>query len=167
MRFLQLIAKRSPLTSSAIICASVHHGNTRQISETMATCLGAELISADDPRARDVSPYELVGIGSGIYFGRHHSSVLQLVRSWQTVPHKVFLFSTAGLPFLHFFQHASLRASLKGRGCRIVDEFCCRGWDTVGPLWLFGGINRKHPNQRDLERARQFAEAIELKFARM
>jgi flavodoxin len=126
----------------------------------MATCLSAELMTAQDGQARDVSAYDLVGIGSGIYFGRHHSSILRLVQSWTQPPRRVFLFSSAGLPFMRFIQHAALRTALKQKGCEIVGEFCCRGWDTVGPLWLFGGINRKHPNQRDLERAGNFAAAI-------
>ena len=39
----------------------------------------------------------------------------------------------------------------------IVGEACYPGWDTVGPLRWFGGIQRGHPNANDLEHARQFA----------
>jgi hypothetical protein len=31
-----------------------------------------------------------------------------------------------------------------------MDEFCCRGWDTVGSLKLFGGINTGRPGENDL-----------------
>jgi hypothetical protein len=30
----------------------------------------------------------------------------------------------------------------------------------VGPLWLIGGINRRHPNTSDLDRARSFAQQL-------
>ena len=144
---------------TAIVYASVHHGNTRQIAEVLASEMSADLFAADDS-TKSLADYDLVGLGSGIYFGRHHRSIRQLVMSWNVPPKRVFVFSTAGLPFLRYFQHSSLRRRLRKKGCEIVGEFCCRGWDTVGPLWLFGGINRKRPNERDLRRARQFAADV-------
>ena len=142
---------------TAIIYASVHHGNTRRIAEVLAREMSADLFNVDEATSLDLKGYNLVGLGSGIYFGRHHRSIRQLVTSWKLPPKRVFLFSTAGLPFLRLFQHAGLRIKLQGTECKIVGEFCCRGWDTVGPLWLMGGINRKRPNERDLARARRFA----------
>lgn len=143
----------------AVVYASVHHGNTRRIAEALATELSADLFDVDD--VTDALPeYDLVGLGSGIYFGRHHRSIRQLVSSWNDPPKRVFIFSTAGLPSLRFLQHSSLRRALRRKGCEIVGEFCCRGWDTVGPLWLLGGINRKRPNDQDLRRACQFAAEL-------
>ncbi|MCA9085175.1 MAG: flavodoxin family protein [Planctomycetaceae bacterium] len=148
-------SSKTPRT--AIVFASVHHGNTRRIAETLALELSADLFSVDDVTS-DLDEYDVIGVGSGIYFGRHHRTIRQAVTGWR--PRRVFLFSTAGLPFLRYFQHASLRRILRKQGWEIVGEFCCRGWDTVGPLWLFGGINRKRPNNRDLEHARSFAAKI-------
>ena len=144
---------------TAIVYASVHHGNTRQIAEVLASEMSADVFTTDNP-PETFADYDLVGLGSGIYFGRHHWSIRQLVASWNEPPKRVFVFSTAGLPFLRYFQHASLCGRLRKKGCEIVGEFCCRGWDTVGPLWLFGGINRKRPNERDLRRAGQFATVV-------
>jgi len=45
-------------------------------------------------------------------------------------------------------------------GYEISGEFSCRGFDTWGPLWLTGGLNRKHPDDRDLQRARDFARNV-------
>jgi hypothetical protein len=42
----------------------------------------------------------------------------------------------------------------------VIGEFACRGFDSWGPLWLFGGLNRKHPDVRDLERSRRFAKQL-------
>lgn len=36
----------------------------------------------------------------------------------------------------------------------------CRGFDTWGPLWLTGGLNWRHPGERDLVRAREFAGRV-------
>jgi hypothetical protein len=127
----------------------------------MAESLGAVLLTVDE--ARDIEPtqFSLWGLGSGIYFGRHHRSLLQLVDSWKQGPASAFLFATAGLSFLSPVQHWALRRRLKRKGTHILGEFCCRGWDTVGPLWLMGGLNRRRPNASDLQRAREFARQFQ------
>ena len=144
----------------AIVYASMHHGNTRKLAESLAAELSADLFTVAEAADVHLDRYELVGLGSGIYFGRHDPSLCKLADSWQRPPRRVFIFSTAGLPFLRWFQHASLRKRLVRQGCEVVSEFCCRGWDTVGPLWLMGGINRKHPNANDLNRALEFARRL-------
>lgn len=144
----------------AIVYASIHHGNTRKLAESLSAELGADLFTVETARDVNLNQYEIVGLGSGIYFGRHHASLRSFVDSWRQPPRRVFLFSTAGLPFLRLFQHSSLRSRLVKQGCQVVSEFCCRGWDTVGPLWLMGGINRKHPNPKDLNRALEFARKL-------
>jgi flavodoxin len=146
--------------SIRIICISVHHDNTKTLSKALAEVLDAKIYSVDEATALDTFESDVVGVGSGIYFARHHRSLLQLVDSWPTRPCRVFIFSTAGLPFLRWLQHCALRRRLVRRGFTVVGEFCCRGWDTVGPLWLLGGINRRHPNEKDLERARRFARQL-------
>lgn len=145
----------------AIVYASVHHGNTRKLAELLAEELSADLYTVDEIDDADLTQYDVVGLGSGIYFGRNHTSLLKLVDSWQQSPGKAFIFSTAGLPFLKCFQHVSLRRRLLTKGCEVVAEFCCRGWDTVGPLWLIGGINRKHPDQGDLNRVAEFGRRLQ------
>ena len=151
---------KTPGSRPAIVYNSFHHGNTASLAAVLAEELSADLFTAEEARSVDGRARELVGIGSGIYFGRHDRSLLRLVDDWDHPPRNVFIFSTAGLPFLSRWQHGALRRRLRRRGCRVVDEFSCRGWDTVGPLWLMGGINRKHPDGADLERLRRFARQL-------
>ena len=146
--------------TTAVIYASVHHGNTKKLAEVFSEVLAASTHSVEEAKAIVAPEFELIGFGSGIYFGRHHQSLLQLVDSWPVCSRRAFIFSTAGLPFLRWFQHRALRKRLVQRGFHVVGEFCCRGWDTVGPLWLIGGINRRHPNTSDLDRARSFAQQL-------
>ncbi|MBL8819031.1 MAG: flavodoxin family protein [Planctomyces sp.] len=156
---------RSPGRGIAIICHSVHHGNTMQIAKSMAEEFSAqgwtvELLDIEEAAAADLSQYAMVGLGSGIYFGRHHPEILKLAETINPPPQVVFLFSTAGLPFLKLLQHGALRRRIKRRSILIMGEHCCRGWDTVGPLWLMGGINRQHPNATDLAKTRTFAHTL-------
>lgn len=146
--------------SIAIVYASVHHGNTHQVADVLSEELSADTFTAEQAIGVDWCQYQLVGLGSGIYFGRHHASLLNFVNTWRIPPSQAFIFSTAGLPFLKWCQHAALRHRLSAKKCLVLAEFSCRGWDTVGPLWLMGGINRKHPNAKDLQRARDFARQL-------
>ena len=140
----------------AIVVASMHHGNTRKIAEAMAKAMDADVMSVEEVATGLLEKYAMVGFGSGIYFGRHHSSLVKLVDSIENIPGRAFIFSTAGLPFLTRLFHWPLRKALMRHSCRITGEFTCRGWDTVGPLILFCGINRNHPNAKDLQHAVQF-----------
>ena len=143
-----------------IICDSVHHGNTRRIAEAMAEEMGATVLTLEEVHPEQLEDYDLVGWGSGIYFARHADSLHLLAKNLPLQPRQVFIFSTAGLPFLRSWFHSRLGATLRSRKCTVVGEFSCRGWDTVGPLAWFGGINRHHPNDKDLERARSFARSL-------
>ncbi len=57
-------------------------------------------------------------------------------------------------------KHAAFKELLESRGFSVVAEFSCKGWDTVGPYRLVGGINKGRPNEEDLEQARAFARGL-------
>jgi flavodoxin len=150
----------SPQVCVAIVCESVHRGNTRRIAEGMAEVLQADVFTPAEITPAQLSAYGLIGFGSGIYYGRHHRSIRVLADNVPREPHTAFLFSTAGLPFLSHLWHSSVRRRLRRRGWRVAGEFTCRGWDRWGPLVLVGGLNRHHPDERDRERAREFARTL-------
>ena len=105
----------------------------------------------------------LIGIGSGIYWGRFHRSIriwLKNLPADAGVGHRAFVYSTSGLPFLSPMYHLPLRRALEKKGFEVVGEFSCRGYDTFGVLRLFGGLNRKHPDEDDLLRAERFTHQL-------
>ncbi len=59
-----------------IIHMSIHHGNTERIAKAMADALGADLKKPSEADAGALSPYGLIGFGSGIYFWKHHKALL-------------------------------------------------------------------------------------------
>lgn len=144
----------------AIIHVSIHHHNTAKISAAIADAIGADLLSVAEARELAAPPWELVGLGSGIFFGAHHKSLLRYASQWSQAPKSVFIFSTAGLPSLGWLWHRSLRTIMTKQKIPILDEACFPGWDTVGPLRWIGGIQRGRPNQYDLDRAAAFAKSI-------
>lgn len=141
-----------------IIYESVHHRNTQKIAKAIAKVLNATLLKPNEVDINNLKEYDLIGFGSGIYAWRHHRSLLKLANKLPTLNKKAFIFSTAGS--LSPSNHNSLRKKLTKKYFKIIKEFSCKGFDTVGPLKLFGGINKGRPNEQDLENARAFAKTL-------
>jgi flavodoxin len=143
--------------NTAILYHSIHHGNTRKVAHALAEPLGADLYDIADKPPCELEHYNLIGFGSGIYFLRHSDRLMRLAQSLKPLyGKKAFIFSTRGWGPL-FLYHMLLRRTLKASGFGIVGEFSCKGLDTYGLLKVIGGINRRRPNEKDLERAAHFA----------
>lgn len=157
-----------PAFSTIILCDSVHHQNTAKIARAIAEPLAARVAEPEQAGSDILDQYDLIGFGSGVYFGRLHPALFELL---DTLPDTLsaqrttrgkpaFIFSTSGLSFLASVWHAPLKAKLAQKGFDLIAEFHCRGFDTWGPLWLVGGINKHHPDQPDLERAASFGRRL-------
>lgn len=59
---------------------------------------------------------------------------------------------------------AKALAQIAGKkGCPVLGEFGCKGYDTFGPFKLVGGIAKGRPNERDPEKARAFFLGLQTK----
>jgi len=140
-----------------IICVSVHHGNTQKIAEVMAPILDAEVVKPEDVDITTLSKYDLIGFGSGIYYVKHHESLLALVDKLPVLENKkAFTFCTHG----GNKSERALKKKLSGKGFDIIGEFSCLGFDTWGPFERVGGIHKGRPNAEDFEKARGFAREL-------
>ena len=145
-----------------LVYVSYHHQNTEKVAKVMADELGADLVPVSQAHPDTLTAYDLIGFGSGIYGGKFHKTLLQFAESLPDYAGKrAFVFSTSGIGGTKW--HAALKEQLVNRGFSIVGDFSCKGWDTVGPLKLFGGINKGRPNEGDLEDARVFARGLKEK----
>jgi len=151
-----------------IVYMSVHNGNTKKIAKVMAEVLGADLFKPDEISPEDVKDYGLVGFGSGIYFGRHHKSLLKFIENTDGKEKKAFIFSTSGnkkLPVINNFDRTILK-KLSKRGFDVIGSFNCRGRKAyynnpgmlIRPFCKSGEEER--PNKKDIENARIFAERM-------
>lgn len=144
---------------TAILYASVHHGNTKKVVEAMAEPLQAELIDVAEARDIDLSQYDLIGFASGAFYGSMHKAILSRIDQTDFAPgQKAFTVTTCGAAFRNYAAGAAKK--LEAKGVEYLGNFQCRGWDTFGPLRLIGGIAKKHPDANDLENARAFARQI-------
>lgn len=147
-----------------IIYYSQHHGNTEKIAHAMADVLRAKLVKSDEVDLDSISYYDLIGFGSGIYFGWPHKSLFELIDKLPDQKGKqAFVFTTSGMGKVWPYNllAAPLKNKLMAKNFKIVGEFNCRGWDTY-PITIrpFGGINKGRPNEKDLEEARDFARDL-------
>lgn len=146
-----------------IICSSTHQGNTSKIAKVIKEELNAEIVNPSELESFDLKQYDLVGLGSGIYGGRHHASILGLVDKLENTENKrFFIFSTSGFKNNEKNSHdRALIEKIVSKKGKVVSVFNCPGFSDFGPLKLFGGINKGRPNEEDIEKSREFA--LELK----
>lgn len=149
------------LLKALILCYSYHHQNTQKVAAVIAKVLGGEVKSPIDVTPQEVAGYDLVGFGSGIYFRKHHKTLIKLADKLSPVNNKLaYIFSTSGEENKGEQLNAKLRGKLEAKGYHILGEFNCPGYDTTIAAKLFGSQQEGHPNEADLAQAQTFAENI-------
>lgn len=146
-----------------IVCVSRHHGNTKRVAREIAGVIEAEIIEPSDVKVEYLLDCEIVGFGSGIYWGKFDKEILNLIDRLPVVEYKkAFIFSTSGLrriPLLNNFGD-KIEKKLSEKGFDVIGNFNCKGLDTFPFFKIFGGIHKGRPNENDFERARSFADSI-------
>ncbi len=103
-------------------------GDTSKASSKSKSALTecVNLKEADTPALAD---YDLIGLGSGIYWGKNDRRLLYLVSNLPQVnAKKAFVFSTSGIRagrVLNEF-NKRLKRKLEEKGFSIIGEFSCR-----------------------------------------
>ena len=140
-----------------IVYTSVAHGNTEKVAKAMAEASGAELTRTGEITPEALSRYDTVGFGSGIYNGRHHQNIFDLVAGLPaSFDKKAFVFSTSGYGTTK--PNQKLIKALEGKRFKISGDFACKGFDTAGINKLYAGAAKGRPNEEDLQGARNFAK---------
>ncbi len=149
---------------SLIIVYSYHHNNTYKIAQTMAQAINAELMSTEQAKNINLDEYDLVGFGAGIDSGMHYKELLDFAIDINS--HKesknCFVFSTAGVcnPKKMIKDHSQLNEILIDKGYNNLGDFSCLGFNTNSIIKHFGGINKEHPNNEDINNALRFASSL-------
>lgn len=61
-----------------IVVKSKHHDNTLKIAEAMAEVAPATVVDLENVKNFKLREYDIVGFGSGIYYGKHDKELLVL-----------------------------------------------------------------------------------------
>ncbi|HIY39237.1 MAG TPA: flavodoxin family protein [Candidatus Agathobaculum merdigallinarum] len=144
---------------TAICYYSRHHGNTLKVLQAMAEEGNVDLIDVTTRQAVPLENYDCVGFASGVYFGKFHEGVIACAQQYMPQGKPVFFVCTYGAAKGSGFKTLASIASEKG--CPVLGTFGCRGYDTFGPWKLVGGIAKRHPSARDLDKARAFYREIQ------
>lgn len=143
---------------TVIVCASVSHGNTRRVADGLARVLDAKVVSPEQADLTELAAADLVGFGSGVFYGRLHPRLTDFVKALPARRGRAFVVATSGLPEIPLMSFTRpLVQLLESKGFEVDESFSCRAFDTWTPFKLIGGINKQRPNAGDLAAARAFA----------
>jgi len=148
---------------SLLVVYSYHHNNTEKIADVIARVLDSQIKTPQQTDPEELNEYDLLGFGSGIDSDKHYQVLLDFADKLPQLTDKnVIIFSTSGLTGedKRAKDHSALREKLQSKGCRIVGEFQCRGFNTNSFLRFFGGMNKGRPNAEDLKLAEEFAQKL-------
>lgn len=132
-----------------IIVKSKGKGNTMQIAEAMAEVSPATITSLEDAKNYNLEEYDLVGLGSGIFLGKHYKDLIKFAESVNNK--SCFVFSTSGYNNLSKVNDSLIKLLEKGGNC-VLGSFACRG--------VFVGMNKGHPNTEDFDDAQKFITEV-------
>ncbi len=126
-------------------------GHTREIAEVISQELSCEAIDLKEGNP-DVSDVDMLLVGSGNYGGKPHQNVGEFIENLKPVKdRKAAVFSTS------VGEHPEgikiMKDGLQKKGYDVISTFDCRG------QFLFL-ISRGHPNEKDMESAKEFAAQI-------
>ena len=145
---------------TAVIYYSAHHGNTKKVLDAIARRFHITLIDAVKTDTADLAGYDLIGFASGIYYSQFHETVINYAAQYLPAGKEVFFLCTHGSRNCPEKYFSAITAAAKEKNCRILGRFSCRGYDTYGPFKLIGGLAKGHPDETDLQKAREFIQNL-------
>lgn len=142
----------------AIVYSSVHHENTKRIVDAMAEGHEVTLIDATQEKKYDLTEFDIIGFASGIYYSKFHRQISSFARENLPEEKRVFLVYTCGIQKDNYLDE--MEEIIQEKGGNLQGAYCCLGWDTFGPFKLVGGIAKGHPNQEEIDAAKNFFNGI-------
>lgn len=142
-----------------IIVESVYNDQTIRLAKSMANTLKCKILGVDEASTVNIESYKVIGYGSGIYFGKHHTKLIEFARNLSDHKQDAFVFCTHGNPFVGNYQK-SLCTILKKKKRNIIGMFDTVGFDGTGPFMLVNGAHKGRPNEKDCRKATKFISKI-------
>lgn len=137
------------------VVKSKHNDNTMKIAEAMSEVAPLTIVELENVKYYNLSEYDIVGFGSGIYYGKHDKELLNFVKKVCDKKAYSFVFSTSGSKNYEK-NNSTLVKLLESKNKVVLGSFGCRGLDKFFIFALFGGLNKNHPDIDDFEAAQQF-----------
>ena len=119
------------------IVESKHLGNTKKVAEAMAEVAPVTITDVENVSKYNLHDYDIVGFGSGIYYGKHDKSLTEFVNTLCDKKAYTFVFSTSGSSgFLK--NNKALADLLESKNKIVLGSFGCKGLDKFFVFKLLG-----------------------------
>ena len=141
-----------------IVYASIHHGNTYKLVKAISDKYNIEIIDASKQVIADLEHYEVIGFASGIDFGKFYKVVESFAKENLPNEKEVFFLYTCAMKRKGFTN--SIKEIVLQREGIVLGEYGCKGYNTYGPWKFVGGMNKKHPTEKEIVAAIKFFEKI-------
>lgn len=141
--------------SAIVLYRSSHHGNTKRLVDRLVSKYHVESHALDE-KEFDLSSYDTIGLASGVYAFQLDPALLSFAESNDWKGKRVFVLYTSASGGKKYAKR--LLGILKEKGAEILGVFQCRGFCTFGPFKIFHGINKNHPDEKDLAKLEDFFE---------
>ncbi|QQK06949.1 flavodoxin domain-containing protein [Miniphocaeibacter halophilus] len=146
------------MNNLVILYASIHHKNTEKLLKEIVKNKPVDLIDLLHEKNIELSKYQVVGFASGIYYSKLHKSIYKYIEENKNIPKKSFVIYTAGMASKKTVEN--FINYLEERGFEILGAYNCKGYDTYGPFKIIGGVAKGHPNEKDVEKGKEFLDEI-------
>lgn len=141
------------------VVESKHQGNTLKVAKAMAQVASVTITDIENAPKYNFHDYDIVGFGSGIYYGKHDKKLMDFVGKFCDEKAYTFVFSTSGASeFLK--NNSKLVKLLESKNKVVLGSFGCRAFDKFGPFKLIGGINKGHPDENDFKEAQKWIKNV-------
>ena len=145
--------------TTAIVYYSRHHENTLKLLKSIQE-VDPSLVLVDVTKEPDfdLSRFDRIGFASGIYFSKFAKQIVEYEEKHLPNGKEVFFIYTHGAPVIAFVLH-QVKKIAKKKESKILGSFHSRGYDTY-VMKRFGGIAKKHPNEKDFKRLQKFYQKL-------
>lgn len=137
-----------------------------KIAEAMSEVAPVTVTELENAKFYNLNEYDIVGFGSGVYFGKHDKELMKFVKSVDDNKAYSFVFSTSGSKNFDKNNRALVKL-LESKNKTVLGSFGCRGFDKFFIFALVGGINKHHPDVDDFDAAQQFITEIIEKYNKL
>lgn len=143
------------MPKTMILYRSPHHGNTKKLLDAIQQAYPDVVLFKAGEDAFDSAEFDVFGIASGVYAGKLHTTVRKALKTISGNGRRAFAVYTCGDNAGGKYGERCMNL-LRDQGFDPCGFYWCPGFDTFGPLRLFGGVNKGRPSEEEIKGAAAF-----------
>lgn len=143
---------------TVIAYESKNHQSVLKLVKAIEEKYSVTLIDVTETRSANLSEYDLIGFASEIEDGSFYRDIASFAANWMPREKKIFFLYTCPSDKTEYCEELEGTAHFKS--CEVVGKYCCMGQEGTGGFRLFGGKNKTHPNEEEIEAALKFFAEI-------